>query len=90
MKTIKLLLIISQMVVSVQIASAQAMMSDVSYMYLSRDVLNMRKYFFVETYSLKDTNFEFVVIRNESMLVNGNKVYHKINISPNKVDTILI
>ncbi len=89
MKTIKLLLIISQMVVSVQIASAQAMMSDVSYMYLSRDVLNMRKYFFVETYSLKDTNFEFVVIRNESMLVNGNKVYHKINISPNKVDTIL-
>lgn len=86
MRTIKLLLFISQMLVSVQFASAQAMMPDVSYMYLSRDMLNMRKYFFIDTYGLKDTNFEFVVIRNESMLVNGNKVYHKIN----KVDTILI
>ena len=77
------------MVASVQFINAQAMMSNVSYMYLSRDVLNMRKYFFIDTYGLKDTNFEFVVIPNESMLVNGNKVYHKIKKIQNKVDTIL-
>ena len=89
MKTIKLLLFIIQMLFSVQFIHAQAMMPNVSYMYLSRDVLNMRNYFFIDTYGLKDTNFEFVVIRNESMLVNGNKVYHKIKKIQNKVDTIL-
>ncbi len=89
MKTIKLLLIISQMLVCVQFINAQAMMPNVSYMYLSKDVLNMRNYFFIDTYGLKDTNIEFVVIPGESMLVKGNKVYHKINKFPKKIDTIL-
>jgi hypothetical protein len=89
MKTIKLLLIISQMLVGVQFIHAQAMMQNVSYMYLSRDAKNVRHFSFLDTYGLKDTNFEYVVIPAESMLVNGNKVYHKINKFPNKVDTIL-
>jgi hypothetical protein len=91
MKTIKLLLIISQMLVGVQFIHAQAMMQNVSYMYLSRDAKNVRHFSFLDTYGLKDTNFEYVVIPAESMLVNGNKVYHKIKkYRSNEVDTILI
>lgn len=90
MKTIKLLLIISQMLVGVKFINAQAMMPNVSYMYLSRDAQNVRHFLFLDTYGLKDTNFEYVVIPSETMLVNGNKVYHKIRKFPsNKMDTIL-
>jgi hypothetical protein len=91
MKTIKLLLIISQMLVSVQFIHAQVMMSNVSYMYLSRDAQNVRKFLFIDIdlSNAKDTNIEYVVIPGESILVNGNKVYHKIKKIQNKVDTIL-
>ncbi len=93
MKTIKLLLIISQMVVCVQFINAQAVMSNVSYMYLLRNSQYELKFLLRDTYDIdpqKDTNFEYIIIPNESMLVNGNKVYHKIKKFPNnKVDTIL-
>ncbi len=92
MKTIKLLLIISQMLVCVQFINAQAVMSNVSYMYLSRNSQNELKFLLRDTYDIdpkKDTNFEYIMIPSESMLVNGNKVSYKIKKFPNKVDTIL-
>ncbi|MFA9212386.1 MAG: T9SS type A sorting domain-containing protein [Candidatus Methylacidiphilales bacterium] len=93
MKTIKLLLIISQMLVGVKFINAQAVMPNISYMYLSRSSQYELKFLFRDTYGLdpqKDTNFEYIMIPNESMLVNGNKVYHKIRKFPsNKMDTIL-
>lgn len=92
MKTIKLLLIISQILVGVQFINAQVMMSNVSYMYLSRDVQNVRKFLVIDINlsNAKDTDIEYIIMPGESMLVNGNKVYYKIKKFPNsKVDTIL-
>jgi hypothetical protein len=92
MKTIKLLLIISQILVRVQFINAQVMMSNVSYMYLSRDVQNIRKFLVIDINlsNAKDTDIEYIIMSGESMLVNGNKVYYKIKKFPNsKVDTIL-
>jgi hypothetical protein len=92
MKTIKLLLIISQMLVGVQFIHAQAMMPNVSYMYLSRDAQNARKILLIDTYELaqvKDTQFVYNMFPNETMHVFGNKVYYKSKFFPNKEDSIL-
>lgn len=91
MKNIKLLLIIIQILVGVQFINAQVMMSNVSYMYLSRDVQNVRKFLVIDINlsNSKDTDIEYIIIPSESMLVNGNKVYYKIKKIQNKMDTIL-
>lgn len=80
------------MMVCVQFINAQAVMSNVSYMYLSRNSQYELKFLLRDTYDIdpqKDTNFEYIMIPSESMLVNGNKVSYKIKKFPNKVDTIL-
>jgi hypothetical protein len=64
MKNIKLLLIISQILVGVQFINAQVMMSNVSYMYLSRDVQNVRKFRVIDINlsNVKDTDIEYIII----------------------------